>query len=210
MLRPFLACALALVLLSGCMAANPSAPGPAPPSAADGAHAQSAGTGAPSSAPPGSSPTSAPAQGSAPAKASAKAANATAAAPETTKYGGGGLAMAAVPGVATTGAAIAEPPEVTLDGSESGLVVEMAWTSASPASDTMALDLVLGGKTVATVAGTGPLHLALPTPAAGKYALKGRPTGPNDLAGVSVLQDFTLWGTVFKGLPFDPAYVAPK
>ncbi|MEA3204044.1 MAG: hypothetical protein QOI63_1724 [Thermoplasmata archaeon] len=201
MLRPFLACMLALVLLSGCMAAKPPAPTtPTQSAATTQAHA----AGAPATSTPTSS---APAGGA--ASADAQAANATAPPPETARFDGTWGAGVQVPTLGPLEANGDRPYALHLDGTETGVVVEMAWTASTPASDAMGVDVAKGGKAVATAAGAGPLHLAIAGLAAGDYVVNARPSAPGDVTGAFVLQDYTLWVTVFRG-PFDAAYVAPK
>ncbi|HEX2065376.1 MAG TPA: hypothetical protein VHI93_01050 [Candidatus Thermoplasmatota archaeon] len=197
MVRLALACVLASFLLSGCMA-DPADPPGAP---------TTTGRPTPSETPTASAP---PPTGSAGPQA-----NATPPQPRTTRFDGTWTAGVHSPGISQVGVDGTMPYTLELKGSEAGIVVEMAWVPSTPASAWMAIEVSMAGSGLTpaiagTAAGTGPLRLALPGLSAGNYTVNARASGPEDKAGAFVLQDYTLWVTVFAGLPFDEAYVAPK
>lgn len=207
MLRPLLAGLLASLLLSGCTTPAPASQGAADAPTGTGSTPTGAAPSSPSSAPPASKPANA---------------TATPAQPKTTRFDGTRTAALQVP-VAGDGASTDLPYNFHLRGNRTGVVIEMEWAPATPAASSMGFDVHrLGDETEvgasstrpatlqATAAGEGPLRLALPDLPGGDYTVRARASGPDDTAGAAAAQDYSLWVTVFDGVPFDPAYVAPK
>jgi hypothetical protein len=191
MLRALLAATLALLLLSGCAAPKDTGT-PTTGSLTVPAEDVEADAGA-------ASATATAANGTAPAKPQ----------PSTETYEGvwtGGIYVKGTPDGELNGK---RPYELSLDGTEAGVVVEMKWTASTPASDAMGLVFSQPGKGDKGVAGAGPLRVALTGLEAGDYVAYARASGPNDAAGAFLLQEYTMWITVFPaGSDFDPGYTA--